>query len=352
MGNDPFFSVIIPVYQAEKSLRYCVESVLNQEDGNCEVILVDDGSTDLSGKLCDLYQEAYPEIISVLHQENAGPLLARINGIRAARGQFIMFLDSDDSYLPGIFKRIRNAIQTYSADLVIFNYYKVYSETHMELHRPLYQNEQVFEGLGLPQLYSAAVSGKELNSLWQKCASRNLLYHMDRFQVYGKMLLGEDKLLSLEMIGNADKVLYIEDGLYGYHVLPGSLSHSLTLRHYRDMEIVHLKCLEYISRWKLNDCLCACCLEKIDFGLSCLYAAAENELVRRGNARDFIELAQHVRADPFFWQAYSICKQKLEFRKRFVCELLRRGLIKLILFSLMRRIQLKTREFWKLDGES
>ncbi|MBQ6117894.1 MAG: glycosyltransferase family 2 protein [Clostridia bacterium] len=89
-------SVIVPVYNAGLYLNRCVDSVLSQTMPPAEILLVDDGSTDQSGEICDLYARQWPNLLRVIHQENAGPSAARNNGINAAEGDYLCFLDSDD----------------------------------------------------------------------------------------------------------------------------------------------------------------------------------------------------------------------------------------------------------------
>lgn len=111
MNENPLISVIVPVYNVEKYLKRCVESILNQTHSNIQVLLVDDGSTDQSGEICDWYAEK-DQRIRVLHQKNAGQSAARNNALRKVKGEYIAFIDSDDfwetdmlSYLLGILKK-------------------------------------------------------------------------------------------------------------------------------------------------------------------------------------------------------------------------------------------------------
>lgn len=100
-------TVILPVYNCERFLERAIESVINQDMFNeCELILVDDGSTDNSPALCDSYSEKYDNI-RVIHQKNSGVSVARNNGLKIASGEWITFLDSDDYLLPGAFQVIK-----------------------------------------------------------------------------------------------------------------------------------------------------------------------------------------------------------------------------------------------------
>lgn len=95
-NNRPLISVIVPVYNSEKYLKNCIDSVFSQTYQNWELVLVDDGSSDASGEICDYYSRS-DKRVKVIHQNNAGVSAARNTGIETACGQYIMFIDSDDS---------------------------------------------------------------------------------------------------------------------------------------------------------------------------------------------------------------------------------------------------------------
>lgn len=113
-----FFSIIVPVYQAEATLERCAQSALTQEYGDFELILVDDGARDRSGELCDSLAKTDGRI-RVIHQENAGVSAARNAGIRLAQGEYLLFLDSDDALLPDALATYADATLNGMADVVI-----------------------------------------------------------------------------------------------------------------------------------------------------------------------------------------------------------------------------------------
>lgn len=113
-------SVIIPVYQVEKYLKRCIDSVLAQKFIDYEIILVDDGSTDSSPAICDAYSAEYPHI-SVIHKENGGLSDARNVGIKHAAGEYIFFLDSDDWISPTMFESLKEIISSKKHDIIHFD---------------------------------------------------------------------------------------------------------------------------------------------------------------------------------------------------------------------------------------
>lgn len=115
---NPIISVIIPVYNAEKTIQRCIESVLNQTYSSFELILIDDGSTDGSGKQCDYYSET-DERIRVFHQDNKGVSEARNAGLAQVSGRYVFFLDSDDELYSETLEKYLEIISRYDADALL-----------------------------------------------------------------------------------------------------------------------------------------------------------------------------------------------------------------------------------------
>lgn len=120
MENQALVSVIIPVYNVEEYLRECIDSVLNQTYKNLEIIIVDDGSTDSSGEICDEYIEK-DECVTVIHQKNGGLSAARNTGLTEANGDYIYFLDSDDYIAENALDILLNIAEKNSSDIVFFD---------------------------------------------------------------------------------------------------------------------------------------------------------------------------------------------------------------------------------------
>ena len=124
MGKNPTVSIIVPVYQAAKTLRRCVDSILKQEYEDFELLLVDDGSRDESGKICDAYARQDGRV-KVIHKENGGVSAARNDALERARGIYLQFVDSDDWLAPEATKLLVRAAQEHSCDLVVADFYRV-----------------------------------------------------------------------------------------------------------------------------------------------------------------------------------------------------------------------------------
>lgn len=130
--TEPLISIIIPVYNPGKYFEPCMESILEQDTSECEVILIDDGSTDGSGESCDKYAERNKNVI-VYHQQNFGAAAARNEGIRIAKGGYIVFADSDDLLVPDALETMYREVRESEAEIVFFKVFKLFSDGSSEV---------------------------------------------------------------------------------------------------------------------------------------------------------------------------------------------------------------------------
>ena len=133
MDQTVLISIIVPVYKVEAYIRRCVDSILEQTYQNLEIILVDDGSPDNSGQICDEYAKADSRV-RVIHKSNGGLSDARNAGIQIAKGEYLGFIDSDDYIEPNMFELLLHDALEHDADIAICGYYDVYEKA-----RPHYQ---------------------------------------------------------------------------------------------------------------------------------------------------------------------------------------------------------------------
>lgn len=150
------FSVIIPVYNVKEYLEECLKSVLNQTYQDFEIIIVDDGSNDGSEYICDKYNG---ENIKVLHKKNEGPLLARIDAINLATGEFCIFLDSDDTLELNCLEVINSLLINYNdLDMIIYNLFIWDSYNNRKvIRKPLFHEKKFFDAQNKPDLYEIII---------------------------------------------------------------------------------------------------------------------------------------------------------------------------------------------------
>jgi glycosyltransferase involved in cell wall biosynthesis len=246
--HKPRFSILVPVYNVQKYLEACVESILHQDFSDYELILINDGSTDESGRMCDTYPRRRPNV-SVFHQENLGSLQTRRRLIQRAQGEFILFVDSDD-YLRGDALAVLDKAITHSGvDMVIFLFTRVYLTGEERVEESFFTSTRVFEGEGLKQLRATVVSTDRLNSLCRKVIRRQVLQSDIDYKPFGRLQQGEDLLLSLHPLDRAQRVLYLQDALYFYRYNPTSITRSYDPRRWSDHERVSEVVERYVAKW-------------------------------------------------------------------------------------------------------
>lgn len=206
-------SIVVPVYNAEQFLERAIQSVLNQTDNNWELILVDDGSTDASGKLCDKYAQKYLNIHS-FHKKNEGQFLTRQFGIQKATGEYIGFLDADDyldsNYVNEIVYSVNN---NNMPDSICFGF--IEGNGAIDKERCLSKESHfITDGqIILDDIVNKKISG----AMWSKVFKSELIknLHLDAEIVKNKRY-GEDAFHSYSLLMHSKTVLYISSILYTY----------------------------------------------------------------------------------------------------------------------------------------
>ena len=217
--NSPLISIIVPVYQVEKYLEKCINSIINQTYKNLEIILVDDGSTDNCPAICDRFQ-VEDSRIKVIHQENGGLSHARNVGLEISTGDFIGFVDSDDWIEPNMYELLMSALQETQADIAVCNRQYEFEDSESipinvkPINRKLYTNKEALRMI---------IKGGSIirNAVWDKLFRKNIIQNI-RFPK-GKIF--EDSLWTPQIIGNAKSIICIDYPLYHYLQRSESLTH-------------------------------------------------------------------------------------------------------------------------------
>jgi len=251
-----FFSVLVPIYNAEAYLRECVDSVLRQTEQDFELILVNDGSVDDSGILCDRFRALHPDQIKVAHQPNMGLIPARRAGIALASGDYCMFLDADDSFEPDCLATVRETIERTGADVVIFHNYSYFEADHTtELSKPVFADNTMFAGAQKRDVYEELISSWRLNNIWLKAIRTPLLQADDTpYELYKDKTLGEDLLQSLYPLTHAERIVYRTRPLYRYRRHARSMTRQVLreqLNRQFDSAIMQ-RLREYMTIWGMD----------------------------------------------------------------------------------------------------
>ena len=225
----PLLTVVIPVYNVEKYLNRCIESILLQEWKNYDILLVDDGSTDHSPQICDDYVKAY-DFISVIHKENGGLSEARNTGISHAKGEYVYFPDSDDWIEPDTFIALAEALESQDFDIISFNREFVKGEEAAIVSEP--EVTQVFEGKDafVQMLKHRYITGFANDKIYRKSL------FMDRDILFPRGKYYEDLGTNYKLFLSAKKVYATNQKYYHYLIdNPDSITQSWNEKKFRDM---------------------------------------------------------------------------------------------------------------------
>ena len=215
----PIISIIVPVYNVEKYLNRCIDSILNQTFTDFELILIDDGSPDNCGVICDEYAKK-DKRIKVIHKENGGLSSARNRGLDVAKGNYIGFVDSDDYININMYECLYNAIIKNNSDISICNFMRV-KEERVNTERNNIEKEYNYTNLEyIEELYKGNhVVTPAWNKLYKKNIFNNIRYPIGR--IY------EDAFIIHEILYNIKKITYIDSYLYYYYLSENSITRSV-----------------------------------------------------------------------------------------------------------------------------
>jgi glycosyltransferase involved in cell wall biosynthesis len=223
-------SVIIPVYNAEKYITYCIESLINQTLQNCEFIFINDGSSDKSRMILDTYKKYHKNIILV-DQENQGVSIARNKGLKIAKGEYIGFVDADDYVKRNTFEVLYNSAKADNCD-VIFSDYERENEGIKELNRYYFPKNVVLTEEFLKQeLLPRFIDSDSMNAVWNKLYRNDLIKSLN-LTFPDKVTLGEDLIFNINFFSQANTVKYVNYSGYYYREVNGSATRNIVTNDY------------------------------------------------------------------------------------------------------------------------
>lgn len=233
-------SVIIPVYNVEKYLRKCIESVLAQNFSDYEILLIDDGSTDLSGQICDEYAEKYA-IVKAIHQKNMGQGGARNTGIENANGDYLLFVDSDDAVKENMLGFLYDTAVSNNSDIVSFGMYYVYEDGRIMATRAPISN-------GIKDIYHKEISHyfSTDSYVWNKFFKTGLFFKSG--VRYPEHMWYEDLSVNQKIALFAEKVTLTDKMFYKYLQRENSTMHIKNTDRNSDMLTVVSDILDFYKK--------------------------------------------------------------------------------------------------------
>lgn len=211
--SDPYISIIVPAYNAEKSLKKSIESIVEQEYESYEIIIVNDGSEDRTKEVCQELADFYPTI-RIIDSENQGVSSARNLGLEAASGEWIGFLDSDDRMLPHSLEILADQTRRTDIKWIIGNFISQNEKSGEKILNRQYFDEKVHTGT-LTELPSFCAS-RNFHFVWGKLYARSVI---ETYQLCfdESLKYGEDLLFNLKYISYVDRFIVLNTAVYFYY---------------------------------------------------------------------------------------------------------------------------------------
>lgn len=225
------FSIVVPVYQVEKYLPDCIDSILNQTFCDYEIILVDDGSKDNSLKICNEYAHK-DNRIRVFHKENGGVVSTRKLGVKVSKGDYVITVDSDDLIENDLLNKLSTIIDNYSPDVIKYNF-RQFSGSSSFVKTNKFKNEY-FDRMNIENVINALIYDKDIYgmnfgsviySLWTTAVKRELLLKYQT-PVPDNIRMGEDLLVVAPLICNCNSIFFLDYVGYNYRVNDSSITHT------------------------------------------------------------------------------------------------------------------------------
>lgn len=323
-----YFSILTPVYNVEKYLPQCLDSILGQTWQDFELILVNDGSKDSSGEICEQYRRRRPGQITVMRQENRGLLPARRAAIAKARGRFVIFVDSDDYLRPDALELIEQAINRYQADLVLYKWARVTDQGRVTEVRAELRPGEVFTTENKKRVYERVLESSALNSLCTKAVKLDLI-DVDRdYSAMRHVSDGEDLLQSLPLLTKAHRIVYLDEALYFYRYNTAGIIHTFNPGKVKSMKTVEEQLERYLAIWGMDNQQGRALLynHRLQSLQVVIWQIALAATLSDGERRQYLH---QIAGDPFFVDTYDrAAPQVLKPVWRLVLFLMRKGRIK------------------------
>lgn len=323
LSAKPFFSIVIPVYNVEKYLSVCVDSILNQKDQideDIEIILVDDGSKDKSPKICDEYAEKYPEIVKVIHKENEGLLLARRTGFSNAEGVYIINCDSDDFIDKKALACLLETAKNTNADVLIYNISIYENEANVKVMADNIFSDSEIAVVPKGEALRMYLSSYYTKSMCCKAIKRKCIDTDKDYSEFGRLGMGEDALQSLEVYSRADSFVYINKPLYYYRQGFG-MTDSFVSDYYFQSKKVFKVIETETKKWGIEDIKSRLATEYFTF-LGRSITQGSSKKFTYSERKSYLEGIQNDEYVEKYSKSFDVIKGSLQRNHRIVCYLL------------------------------
>jgi len=244
-------SIIVPVYNVESSLERCVDSIINQTYQNWELWLIDDGSRDASGKICDSFSLSDARIRSI-HKKNAGVSAARNTGLENVQGEYVLFVDSDDYLELNTLELAMNEVERSGADAVLFGFYYHFKEEDRVVEN---KGNRAFVGKNeefVSEVFGEMFRKELLNPPWNKLIKKEMLLQ-NGIRFVSEYSICEDMIFTIGVLGACDKIAFLDLPLYHYvYKKEDNLVNKFHGNYFEALSFYVEKVMEYLSKYNAS----------------------------------------------------------------------------------------------------
>lgn len=228
VDNKMKFSILIPMYNVERYVGACLDSVLNQTFQDYEVIIYNDAGTDGSLNICEKFQRKYPDRVRIVSgKTNIGLCLGRIELVKYAKGEYCVFVDSDDLVTPYLLENIHDATREDAPDIVMYDMFAHYEFKFMFSYNRVFHfghESRLFANEGLEEYYNSLATF-QIHAIWRKAFKREAWNRIEFDDVSRQIQMGEDLYFTLKLMEHIQIIKYIPRALYYYRCNFGSMTH-------------------------------------------------------------------------------------------------------------------------------
>lgn len=242
----PTVSIIVPVYKVEKYINQCIESILSQTFKEFELILIDDGSPDNSGEICDKFADI-DQRITVIHKSNGGVSSARNVGLKNAKGKYILFIDSDDWIDSSFIAELVYSMENKNADLTVCDYYL--ADTDKLKTNKIFDKDISLNKINEEEMVNL-IKTHSIFGPWCKLY-RNDVIQRNKIFFNTNVSFGEDLLFNLQYLSNVNNICMIGKELYYYRQVNGSLVRSFNENKIESFVLINQEFLNFIDKYNM-----------------------------------------------------------------------------------------------------
>ena len=307
--QKPLISIIVPVFNVEKYLSKCIDSLIKQTYVNKEIILIDDGSTDHCGEICDNYHDKFPNLIKVIHKINGGLSSARNLGIANANGLYIIFVDSDDYIEANMIEVLFHNIMRTNVDICVSSFYEEYENNTKNVDL----DDDILTNIEALKFLTKEDKGYAMIVMWNKLINRDVLNGIS----FPEGKIHEDQWIIHKLLYKSKKISLISDRLYHHVNRPNSISTKSIINHFDDIDALFDR-IDFYKKHSLDNLLPN--LEQQMFNLAQFYLYSSSNYGKFTSEEIKFIKKQFNKCYKFSKECYIsriISKKKFSFRKKF-----------------------------------